>query len=173
SFNGSTWNSMNSQPDLLESNSIPGGYQVSTQVTAPNANGVTYNQSATIALNGGSTTISLNNQGQATIDQYGQNISISPGQSITLGNGESVTYTNGGALQVVTGNGSGGQISTTLSCDGPGVNVAVSAQNVDLGGSLVNGSNGTNPGPPVVTPPIPPPQPYYPPTPAPTPYPYQ
>lgn len=141
SFNGNTWSNMTSQPDLLESNSIPGGFQLSTQVTAPNAQGVTYNQSATIALNGGATTISMNNAGQPSITEYGQQLSVAPGQSLALGNGTSVTWNANGSLSVLAQNGYGGQISTTLTPAGEGVNVAVSAQNVDLGGSLANGGN--------------------------------
>ncbi len=140
SFNGNTWNNMTSQPNLLNSNSIPGGFQISTQVTPPGANGVTYNQCATIALNGGATTVSMNGQGQSTIQEYGQTIPLSPGQSMTLGNGESVTCNQSGSLTVLASNGQGGQISTTLTRQGPGVNVGVTAQNVDLGGTLVNGN---------------------------------
>jgi hypothetical protein len=142
SFNGSTWNSMTSHPDLLNSNSIPGGFQISTQVTPANANGVTYNQSATISMNGGNTTIAMNNNGQPTITSYGQTCSIADGQTMQLGNGESVTRNQNGSLTVVASNGYGGQITTTLTAKGQGVNVDVSAQNVDLGGALVRGQNG-------------------------------
>ncbi len=140
SFNGNTWDSMTSQPNLLQSNSFPGGYQISTQVTSPSANGITHNQSATIAMNGGATTVGLNNQGQASIQEYGQNVAISPGQTIQLGSGENVTCNANGSLTVVAQNGNGGQITTTLTHSGQGVNVNVSAQNVDLGGTLVNGN---------------------------------
>jgi hypothetical protein len=142
SFNGSTWNSMVSHPDLLNSNSIPGGFQISTQVTPANGNGVTYNQSATISMNGGNTTVSMNNNGQPSITSYGQPVSIADGQSMQLGNGESVTRNQNGSLTVVASNGYGGQITTTLTAQGQGVNVDVSAQNVDLGGALVRGQNG-------------------------------
>jgi hypothetical protein len=139
SFNGNTWDNMQSQPNLLQSNSFQGGYQISTQVTQPSSRGISYNQSATIALNGGATTVSLNNQGQPSIAEYGQNVPISPGQTVQLGNGENVTCNNNGSLTVLAQNGQGGQISTTLTQSGQGVNVKVDAQNVDLGGSLVNG----------------------------------
>jgi hypothetical protein len=142
-FNGNTWDNMTSQPNLLQSNSFPGGYQVSTQVTAPNAKGVTYNQSATISLNGGATMVGLNNNGQPSITEYGQNVAISPGQTVQLGSGESVTCNQNGSLTVQAQNGNGGQITTTLTATGPGVNVNVSAQNVDLGGTLVNGNQMT------------------------------
>ncbi len=40
------YDNMQSDPDLVRSDSFCGGYKVSTQTTAPDANGVTYNQSA-------------------------------------------------------------------------------------------------------------------------------
>lgn len=130
---------MASQPNLLSSNSIPGGFQVSTQATPPNAQGVTWNQSATIALNNGATTIGLSNSGQPSIASAGQPVSIAPGQTLQLGNGETVACDPNGSLRVTVRNGAGGQITTTLSAQGRGVNVDVSAHNVELGGALVNG----------------------------------
>jgi hypothetical protein len=139
SFNGNHWNSMTSQPDLLESNSLPGGFRISTQTTPPNGNGIAWNQSATVALNGGSTTVSLNDLGQASIVRNGQTLPIAAGQTLRLGSGASVTCNANGSLTVLAQNGSGGQIDTTLTAQGKGVNVGVNAQNVDLGGALVNG----------------------------------
>lgn len=138
SFNGNHWNSMVSQPNLLNSDSIPGGFAVSTQVTSPNANGITHNQSASIALDNGQTTISMNNAGQASIESYGQTIALAPGQTTQLGNGASVTCNENGSLRCVVQNGCGGEITTSLTPRGQGVDVSVSAQNVDLGGTLVN-----------------------------------
>ncbi|MBV8331665.1 MAG: hypothetical protein JO192_02940 [Candidatus Eremiobacteraeota bacterium] len=143
SFNGSHWNSMASQPDLLDSNSIPGGFHIATQVSSPTARGITWNQSATVSLNGGQTTISLDNAGQPSIENFGQNVPIADGQTIDLGNGASVTRNSNGSLSVVAQNGYGGRIATTLNAQGQGVNVEVSAQNVDLGGSLVAGNGQT------------------------------
>ena len=139
SFNGNTWDNMTSQPNLLQSNSFQGGYNISTQVTPPSTRGISYNQSATISTNGGATTVSLNNQGQASIHVYGQNVPISPGQTVQLGNGENVTSNANGSLTVVAQNGSGGEITTTLTHSGQGVNVNVNARNVDLGGTLAIG----------------------------------
>lgn len=140
SFDGSRWTSMASQPNLLRSDSIPGGFQISTQVTPPNAQGVTWNQSATIALNNGATTIGLNSSGQASIANAGQPVSIAPGQTLQLGNGETVAYDPNGSLCVTVCNGAGGQITTTLAARGRGVNVDVTAHAVDLGGALVDGN---------------------------------
>jgi hypothetical protein len=148
SFNGSRWNSMSSQPDLLNSNSFAGGYQVSTQVTQPNGRGVTWNHSATVSLNNGATKVSLNNDGDATITSYGQSMNVSPGQTINLGEGESVTCNRDGSLSVVAQNADGGRLTTTLIAKGKGFDVDVAAHEVDLGGALVNVNgnvNGPNP----------------------------
>ncbi|MHB8462382.1 MAG: hypothetical protein ACYDA1_07025 [Vulcanimicrobiaceae bacterium] len=135
----SRWNSMTGHNDLLDSDSFTGGFQVSTQTTAPNAQGVTYNQSATITSGWGGTSVSLDNAGNATISQNGNSYSLAVGQSVDLGNGESATRNNDGSLHVIMSNGSGGTISTTLSENGQGVDVNAVATNVDLGGDLVNG----------------------------------
>jgi hypothetical protein len=140
SFNGVRWNDMASQPDLLNSNSFAGGFRIGTQVTPPNGKGVTWNQSATVSMNNGATTVSMSDNGQASIESYGQQISIARGQTVQLGGGESVTCEQNGSLRVVAQNGSGGSIETTLSPQGKGVNVDVTAHDVDLGGALVDGS---------------------------------
>jgi len=139
SFDGRTWNNMTSQPNLLDSDSFSGGYRVSTQVTSPNDKGVTWNQSATVALNNGATTVTMNNDGQASITENGQSVAIARGQTLQLGNGESVRYEQNGSLEVTAQNGEGGRLQTTLTAEGRGVNVDVTAHDVDLGGTLVNG----------------------------------
>ena len=143
SFDGSTWNDMNAQPNLLDSNSFRGGYQVSTQTTTPNASGITYNQSATVSSDYGNESVTLDNAGNATVQRGGCSFALQDGTTMNLGNGESVTRSDSGAVTVTSTNREGGSIATTLSDNGSGVNVNVSAQNVDLGGSLVNGANGT------------------------------
>jgi hypothetical protein len=145
SFNGSKWNDMASQPNLVCSDSFAGGFRVSTQVTPTNGKGVTWNQSATVALNNGATTITLNNDGQASITSDGQQLSIARGQTLQLGDDESVTCEQSGALRVQAQNGAGGRLETTLSPEGKGVNVDVTAHDVDLGGALVNGPASSSP----------------------------
>lgn len=165
SFNGARWNNMSSQPDLLSSDSFSGGFQISTQVTPPNAKGVTWNQSATVTLNNGATTIGMTDSGQASITSYGQSLSIARGQTLALGNGESVTYEENGSLRIGAQNGFGGNIETTLTPEGKGVNVDVTAHDVDLGGTLVHGyeervtSTQLNPNPNPISGPIPTPIP--------------
>jgi hypothetical protein len=131
---------MQSEPDLLHSDSIPGGYQLSTQTTQPNASGVTYNQSATVTTHGGRTQISLNNNGNATITQDGVTQNLAHGQTVQLGN-ETITCNQNGSLQVTSQNQNGGQITTTMTQNGQGVDVNVCANNVDLGGAMVNGNS--------------------------------
>lgn len=146
SFNGNTWNDMSSEPDLLHSDSIRGGYQLSTQTTAPNANGVTYNQSATVTSHNGGTQVTLNNNGNATIEENGVSSNLSPGQTVQMGN-ETVTRNQDGSLQITNTNQNGGQITTTMRQNGDGVDVNVCASNVDLGGAMANGSNSSEPSP--------------------------
>lgn len=138
-FNGAKWNNMTSEPNLLDSNSFPGGFRLSTQVTPPSSKGVTWNQSATVSLNDGATRISINGNGKASITNYGQSVSIAPGQTLHLGDGESVTYEQNGSLRVTAQNKFGGQIESTLTPRGKGVNVDITAHDVDLGGALVKG----------------------------------
>jgi hypothetical protein len=139
SFDGSTWDNMGSQPDLLNSNSFHGGYQLSTQTTPPNANGITYNQSATVSTNFGGTQVSLDNAGNATITQDGFSYQLQAGTTVDLGRGETATRNQDGSLAITCTNERGGEITTTMRENGRGVDVNTSAQNVDLGGALVRG----------------------------------
>jgi len=133
----SQFDNMNDEPDLLDSNSFRGGYQVGTSVTAPGANGVTWNKQAAVTTNFGRTQVSLDNQGQATVLRNGKSLNLTAGQSMRLGRGEMVTRNNDGSLVISDDNGSGGKITTTLRDDGQGVDVSVDAQAVTLGGDLV------------------------------------
>ena len=142
SFNGSAWNNMCSQPDLLSSDSIPGGYRLSTQTTAPNANGITFNQQATVTTHNGGTQVSLDKNGNATLTRDGVTTNIAAGQTIDLGN-ETISRNQNGSLQITCANAMGGQIVTTMSqtANREGVNVNTTATNVDLGGTLEVGNN--------------------------------
>ena len=148
SFNGASgdgntvngkWDSMQSHGNLLSSDSFDGGYQVSTIVTQPNANGVTLNDSATIATANGATQVTMNRDGSYAVSSNGQNVALQTGEAVQLGDGESVTLNADKSLTETDANGSGGTISTTLRSNGAGgVDVSNSASNVDLGGYLVN-----------------------------------
>ena len=146
---GGKWDNMNSHWDLLDSNSFAGGLRVSTQVTQPNQDGVTHNQSATVTTNGGNTQVTMNANGTMSVTSYGQSYSLAPGQSINLGNGETVSAAQNGSLTVSMQNASGGTVAISLTAADGGVNVAAQAANVDLGGYLAsrNGPAGTNPQP--------------------------
>jgi hypothetical protein len=139
SFNGNTWNDMSAQPDLLCSDSIPGGYRLSTQTTTPDANGITHNQLASVTTQGGRTQVTLERNGNATLTQDGVATNIAPGQTIDLGN-ETISRGQNGSLEITCTNNSGGQIVTTMSENGAGVNVDTTATDVDLGGSLTAGN---------------------------------
>lgn len=132
------FDSMTSHDDLLHSRSFAGGYRVSTAVTAPGQNGVTYNQSATVTTDFGDTSVTLDKNGSATLVSRGQQLSIAAGQSLDLGNGETVTRNADGSLTVDDLSVRGGSIATTLRSNGQGVDVNVQARDVALGGDLAS-----------------------------------
>jgi hypothetical protein len=134
------YDNMQSDPDFVRSNSFFGGYHVSTQTTAPTANGVTMNQSATVTTCFGQNQVTFDKDGNATVAQNGNVTALSSGQTLNLGNGETVTD-NGNSLVVADTNG-GGSITTTMTQNGAGIDVTVNAQNVDLGGDVVKSALG-------------------------------
>lgn len=131
------FDSMTSHTGLLDSDSFTGGYTISTVATQPNANGITYNQKASITTNFGQTEVTLEKDGDAYLAQNGRRYEIAKGSSVDLGNGESVARNNDGSLVVTDWAGQGGRITTTLSLNGSGVDVNGQANAVDLGGDLV------------------------------------
>lgn len=146
-FNGTTgagqtdnghFDNMNGQYDLLDSDSFDGGYQISTQTTAPNANGITFNSNAAISTQNGAVQVSLDKAGDAYALENGNSTTLQAGQTLDLGDGETARRAQDGSLTVVDNNGSSGQITTTMRSNGQGVDVNASAQNVDLGGDLYN-----------------------------------
>lgn len=144
-FNGATnagtqqsrFDSMDDHPDLLDSSSFRGGFQIGTSVTAPAAGGVTWNRRAAVTTDFGATQVSLDNQGRALVVRKGKPTSLAAGQSMQLGRGESVTRNRDGSLIISDDNGAGGRVTTTLRGSGQGVDVSVDAQAVTLGGDLV------------------------------------
>ena len=141
-FESSRFDSMTDHPNLLDSNSFLGGYQLSTKVGAPLSNGATFNQNATIVTNFGRTSVSMNGDGSVAISRCGQQVPIQNGQTIDLGQGETVTKNNDGSLTVVNTNTQGGRIATTLKPNsGGGVDVTADANGVNLGGDLVAENN--------------------------------
>lgn len=155
------YDDMGAQQTLLSSDSLFGGYNLATTVTAPSASGVTYNESATVTTAFGQSQATFDASGNATIVQNGEAVAIAPGQTLDLGAGE-VVVDNGSSLVVTDTNPRGGTITTTIAQNGNGgVDVTATAQNVDLGGTLVGNALGQNqtaapavtPSPGVTTPP--------------------
>ena len=153
---GGTWNSMSGHGDLLDSDSVPGGFSISTTPSAPDARGVTYNASASITTDGGSSVLTYGADGSATISQNGSTTPLARGQNLSLP-GEQITWNADGSLQVDVDDGNGGSIATTLSRNGQGVDVRATARNLDLGGDLVNGATQSPPQPVGAPIPVPPP----------------
>jgi len=133
----SRYDSMDDHPDLLDSTSFRGGFQIGTSVTPPGANGVTWNRRAAVTTNFGGTQVSLDNQGHAIVLRNGKSTNLAAGQSMQLGRGETVTRSGDGSVVISDDDGSGGQVTTTLRDSGPGVDVTVDARGVLLGGDLV------------------------------------
>ncbi len=136
---GGTWDSMSAHGDLLDSDSVPGGFSISTTQTPANAQGVTYNASASITTNGGNSILTYNADGSATFSQNGRTMPLLRGENLSLP-GEAISWNADGSLQVNVDDGNGGTISTALSRNGEGVDVRATARNIDLGGDLVNGA---------------------------------
>lgn len=131
------FDSMTAHADFLDSDSFAGGYRVSTDVTAPGANGVTWNRSATVTTNYGGTEVTLTKDGNASVTQNGQTFSLADGETLALGNGETVARAADGSLTINDDDGRGGFVTTMLRTNGQGVDLNVRAQNVELGGDVV------------------------------------
>jgi hypothetical protein len=132
------WDDMRSHQNLLSSDSFRGGYRVSTKVTAPAGGGATLNSAATVSMGHGSSTVTVNADGSYSILASGNQLTLASGQTGDLGNGASVTHNADGSFTVNAQNGNGGLIATTLTPRNGGVDVTNHAENVDLGGYLVN-----------------------------------
>lgn len=131
------WDSMTGHDDLVHSNQIEGGYRVSTAVTAPDANGVTYNQSATVHTNFDQAAVTMNRDGSYSIFDNLNEVALGKGESATLSGGETVTANQDGSLTVGANNGGAGSIATTLRSTGAGVDVTTHAQGLALGGDAI------------------------------------
>jgi hypothetical protein len=132
-----TYDSMTSHADLVDSAHVAGGYKVSTTVTAPGANGVTYNQSATISANRGRDSVTLEGNGSYSILDGGRQLQLAKGNSATLAGGETVTMNDDGSLTVAASNAQGGKISTTMRTTDGYVDVTTHAVDIGLGGDVM------------------------------------
>jgi hypothetical protein len=129
--------SMTAHGDLIDAQ-IAGGYRISTQVTAPQANGVTYNKSVSVTMDGGSDSVSMDGSGAVSITENGMAMSIAKGQSLALGRGDMVTENADGSVIITATNGNGGSIATTLRTNGSGVDVTAHVHDIAVGGDIVN-----------------------------------
>lgn len=135
------FDSMTGHRDLLHSRSFGGGLRVSTRTTQPDANGITYNRSATVTTNYGGTQVTLENDGDAYVMENGRRFNLAAGAAYNLGNGEAVTRGADGSVQVRENNAEGGSILTTLTQNGHGVDARMHAVDVELGGDLLGGGS--------------------------------
>jgi hypothetical protein len=132
------WDSMTSHGDLVHSDQVAGGYRVSTSVTAPGSNGITYNQSATVHTGSGRDCVTMNRDGSFAVTENGRPVSLAKGQTTTLPGGATVTANADGSLTVSASNARGGSIATTMRSTGQGVDVSSHAHEIALGGDAVN-----------------------------------
>jgi hypothetical protein len=147
SFNGTTsagnvvdghWDSMTSHDNLLESNSFDGGYRIANTVTQPGPSGATTNDRVTVTTNGGNTNVTMNKDGSYDVSAFGHQVDLAVGKATHVNDGETVTKNTDGSLSIADTNGRGGTIATTLRGTGGGVDVKSTAENVNLGGYLVD-----------------------------------
>jgi hypothetical protein len=131
------WDSMTSQNDLVHSTQIDGGYRVSTAVTQPGANGVTWNQSATVHANFDQDAVTMNRDGSFAIFDNGSEVRLGKGESATLSGGETVSENQDGSLLVSARSATGGTIATTLRSNGQGVDVTTHAHELAVGGEAI------------------------------------
>jgi hypothetical protein len=131
------WDSMTSQNDLVHSTQIDGGYRVSTAVTQPGANGVTWNQSATVHANFDQDAVTVNRDGSFAIFDNGNEVRLGKGESAALSGGETVSENQDGSLLVSARSATGGTIATTLRSNGQGVDVTTHAHEIAVGGDAI------------------------------------
>ena len=136
------WDSMTSHDNLLGSNSFDGGYRIANTVTQPGSNGVTTNDRVTVSTSGGNTNVAMNKDGSYDVSAFGQHIDLEVGKGTHINDGEIVTKNVDGSLTIDDTNGRGGKIETTLRSTGGGVDVNSTADNVNLGGYLVDKTDG-------------------------------
>ncbi len=139
------FDSMTAHSDLLDSDSFDGGYRISTTATPPGAGGITYNQQAAIETDYGQTRVALDANGNVLVCQGGKQLDLQAGGSYDLGNGESVARAADGSLTVTDSNGMGASITTIMRRNGPGVDVDVNAQHIDVGGDILGAQRWSGP----------------------------
>lgn len=132
------FDSMTAHDDLVHSSDVESGYRVSTTVTQPDANGITWNRSATVHAGGDWDRVTMNRDGSSAITSGGDPVQLDAGHSLQLSGGETVTRNKDGSLTVDATGVDGGTIATTLRASGNGVDVTTHAQNIAVGGDVLN-----------------------------------
>jgi hypothetical protein len=134
------FDSMTSHADLFSTGDFGDGFNVATTVTAPNANGVTQNASATATIDGGYDAVTMNAGGSFSITSGGEPVAIAAGQTLTLAGGATVTESAGGALSIAE-QAFGKRLVTTFTPNGGGgVDVTATGHDVSLTGDLISGA---------------------------------
>jgi hypothetical protein len=132
------YNSMTGHRDLFSTNDFGDHLRVSTTTTQPDANGVTFNESATATMDHGRDSVSMTKGGAISVTSNGQAAALAAGQSVTLSGGAVVTENANGSVSIAEQNANGESLTTTFSNNGSGVDVNASgAGGVTLGGDLV------------------------------------
>jgi hypothetical protein len=137
------YDDMKSQRDLLSTNDFGDHFRVSTTASTPNADGVTYNQSATATMDHGRDSVTMSPGGAVSVVDGGVATTIAAGQTLTLSGGETVTEATNGSVSIAERNAAGESLTTTFTDNGPGVDVSATAiGGVTLGGDLVRHATG-------------------------------
>jgi hypothetical protein len=132
------YDNMTSQRDLLSTNDFGNAFRVSTTASQPNANGVTYNASASASMNFGRDRVTMGAGGAVSVINDGTPVNLAAGQSVTLSGGAVVSENANGSVSIAQQNGNGEALTTTFAYNGAGVDVTANASGgVTLGGSLV------------------------------------
>jgi hypothetical protein len=133
------YDSMTGHGDLFSTTGFGDGFSVATTVTAPGANGVTQNATATATMNGGSDSVTMTNTGLVSVTSGGAATSLAPGQTLTLSGGATVTESANGAVTIAERRGDE-RLATTFAENGTGgVDVTARGHDVTLSGDLIAG----------------------------------
>jgi hypothetical protein len=133
------YDSMTGHGDLFSTAGFGDGFNVATTVTAPGANGVTQNASATASMNGGNDSVTMTNTGLVSVTSGGAATALAPGQTLMLSGGATVSESASGAVTIAERRGDE-RLTTTFAQNGTGgVDVTARGHDVTLSGDLIAG----------------------------------
>jgi hypothetical protein len=133
------FDSMAAHADLFSTRDFRDGFNVSTTVTQPSANGITQNASATASMEGGRESVTLGSDGALSVLDHGQSIALTAGASVTLSGGQRVSEAANGAVSIAESSFGANLTATFTPNGGGGVDVTATGQNVTLSGDLIAG----------------------------------